>query len=561
MLGNRPRIGDPRMNSLSNLTEYASLKTLLQCALPLESELLIGNPEIQISCGVFLRVQPTARVEILGGELLLISMQLLRTFDQHLQVQTLLHRFAEAKVGAIAIENAYLKDDPQLIELAESYQIALIALPDGQSFPSIERAVNATIANQSAQYSQRIMEIQRILTRHVAENKSLRGLLQLVVRATAKSAMVHDENGERLEEVYHYPNRHSQPPTVDNVDVSRFRDWIQTHQNSNQSIDLSPLGYTIVLKLERRTVGYLTILNAQQNLTEFDRSILMYSADIFAIEMSKKRAIETAVEQTRGDWVQMWLSNSPSDDDLTVVRARQAGFDIDTTFIVVVFQAESIGSSSIYLEGWSKFIRDDLSRRELNGAVGIYVDVLVALYPLPAEGSPSRMESIIEEIRNQLADRISHSWVGAGVSRSITGVRGLRDGYREARDALRISSELGLRRQVTLYSDLKLYLLLLVMKDKSFDEMARFHKDTLGALLEHDERKQGELMRTLVGFFDANGNLAKAAIDLDVHRNTLVYRLERIAELTNLDLDDPDSRLVLHLALKIDRVLATLSHR
>ncbi|MGV2436977.1 MAG UNVERIFIED_CONTAM: helix-turn-helix domain-containing protein [Anaerolineae bacterium] len=171
------------------------------------------------------------------------------------------------------------------------------------------------------------------------------------------------------------------------------------------------------------------------------------------------------------------------------------------------------------------------------------------------------MESIIEEIRNQLADRISHSWVGAGVSRSITGVRGLRDGYREARDALRISSELGLRRQVTLYSDLKLYQLLLVMKEKSFDEMARFHKDTLGALLEHDERKQGELMRTLVGFFDANGNLAKAAIDLDVHRNTLVYRLERIAELTNLDLDDPDSRLVLHLALKIDRVLATLSHR
>jgi hypothetical protein len=117
------------MNSLSNLTEYASLKTLLQCALPLESELLIGNPEIQISCGVFLRVQPTARVEISGGELLLISMQLLRTFNQHLQVQTLLHRFAEAKVGAIAIENAYLKDDPQLIELAESYQIALIASP------------------------------------------------------------------------------------------------------------------------------------------------------------------------------------------------------------------------------------------------------------------------------------------------------------------------------------------------------------------------------------------------------------------------------------------------
>jgi purine catabolism regulator len=66
------------------------------------------------------------------------------------------------------------------------------------------------------------------------------------------------------------------------------------------------------------------------------------------------------------------------------------------------------------------------------------------------------------------------------------------------------------------------------------------------------------LIRTLNGFFDANGNLAKAASDLDVHRNTLVYRLERISELTGLDLNDADNRLILHLALKIQRVLATL---
>ena len=560
MLGNKSQNGDPRIMGLSNITESASLKTLLQCALPIDSELLTGNLEMQISYGVFLRVQPTARLEIMGGELLLISMQMLQTFDPNLTTLAIIRRFAESKVSAIAIEYPYIKDDPQLIELADSYQIALIALPDGQSFPSIERAVNATIANQSAQYSQRIMEIQRMLTRHVAENKSLRGLLQQVMRVTAKSVMVHDENGNRLEEVYYYPTRRSQPPTFESAEVNQFMEWIQTYQATNQSIDFSPLGYTAVLKLERRTVGYLTLITSQQSLTEFDRSVLTYSADICAIEMSKKRAIETAVEQTRGDWVQMWLSSSPSDDDLTVMRARQAGFDVDTTFVVVMFQADSTSPSSSYLEGLSKFIRDDFSRRELNGAVGVYVDVLVALYPLQNEMLPTRMESMIEEVRSQLADRIPNGWVGAGVSRNITGVRGLRDGYREARDALRISSELGLRRQVTLYSDLKLYQLLLVMKEKSFDEMTRFHKDTLSALLEHDERKQGELMRTLIGFFDANGNLAKAAIDLDVHRNTLVYRLERIAELTHLDLDDPDSRLVLHLALKIHRVLATLPH-
>ena len=100
---------------------------------------------------------------------------------------------------------------------------------------------------------------------------------------------------------------------------------------------------------------------------------------------------------------------------------------------------------------------------------------------------------------------------------------------------------------------------LLALKERNLDQMRRFYFDTLGPLVEHDDRKQGDLIRTLNGFFEANGNLAKAAQDLDVHRNTLVYRLERISELTEMNLDDADNRLILHLALKIQRVLATLS--
>ncbi|MDL1885916.1 PucR family transcriptional regulator, partial [Anaerolineae bacterium CFX8] len=113
----------------------------------------------------------------------------------------------------------------------------------------------------------------------------------------------------------------------------------------------------------------------------------------------------------------------------------------------------------------------------------------------------------------------------------------------------------------TFYGDLKLFQLLLALKEKNLEHLRRFYQDTLGPLVEHDERKQGELIRTLNGFFEANGNLAKAASDLDVHRNTLVYRLERISELTEMNLDDADNRLILHLALKVQRVLATVISR
>jgi purine catabolism regulator len=169
-----------------------------------------------------------------------------------------------------------------------------------------------------------------------------------------------------------------------------------------------------------------------------------------------------------------------------------------------------------------------------------------------------RLRRIVDEVRAALAARVPSGLITAGISHPAVGLATLREAYREARDAVSIAVELGNRDATTFYGDLKLYQLLLGVKDRNLDQLRRFYRDTMGPLVEHDERKGGELMRTLSGFFEANGNLAKAAADLDVHRNTLVYRLERISELTGLDLDDPDNRLVLHLALKVQRVLATI---
>ena len=57
------------------------------------------------------------------------------------------------------------------------------------------------------------------------------------------------------------------------------------------------------------------------------------------------------------------------------------------------------------------------------------------------------------------------------------------------------------------------------------------------------------LIRTLEAFFDARCSPKEAATMLNVHRNTVLYRLDRVREITGLDLDDANVRLRLHLAL------------
>ncbi|MDZ4768967.1 MAG: helix-turn-helix domain-containing protein [Chloroflexota bacterium] len=538
----------------------ASLQALLQYALPFGTQLMAGNPDAVITWSLMVQVQPPAFPDVYGGELALVSLDVLRSYDSRLTLADVVRQLASAGVAAIAAKEDISQS---AITAAAESNVALLALPADSSLPRIERAVNTLIVNQSAQITQRALEIQRQLTRLAAENRDLNSLLSLIARVTAKPVVIHDDAGVLMAQVYPNVARRagggSGRSLLQSLPYGAFQNWLNRDApHIEGAIVRSPLGFTTVLRVEKRIAGYLSLVDTHEQLDEFDRMILSYGADVCAVELAKTRAIAFAVEQARGDWVQMWLSGTSADDDMLMARAQQGGFDTDSLYMVAVYRATSSGGVGLPLDALIPLVRDELTRRQSAGAVGQYVDMIVALYPLDNLAASPRVRRVIDEVRAQLASRTPSGRVAAGISRPVQGLRALRDAHREAKDAVSIANEIGDREQSTFYGDLKLYQLLLSLKDRNLEQMRRFYEDTLAPLVEHDGRKQGDLIRTLNGFFNANGNLAKAASDLDVHRNTLVYRLERISELTGLNLEDADNRLILHIALKIQRVLATL---
>lgn len=538
----------------------ASIQSLLRYSLPLGASIVAGDPDTQVNWSVTIRAQPPVFPDIYGGELALVSMDVLRSFDSRLTLSSVLRQLADFGVNGVLATGSVGQD---AVEAANDCGVALLSVPEDTSLTTVERAVNALILNQAARLTERAIEIQRQLTRLSAENRDLNSLLQVMARSTGKPITIHDDTGNLIAQTLPYTGRRGLNGRGGAVPTphDEFQHWLAAEAPSMLgSIIASPLGFTTVLKVEKRVAGYLSVIDSADTMTEFDRLVLTYGADVCAIELAKNRAIASAVEQTRGDWIQMWLSGSPADDDLLRTRAQHTGFQPESRYAVAVYRAMDGSGQSISLESSISLVRDDMSRRGVNGAVGQYVDVIVALYPLDSEDAVAmaRARSFIEDVRAQLAVRCPEGQVSAGISRPANGLSSLRHAYREAKDAVGIAHELSDYDTTTFYGDLKLYQLLLALKERNLENLQRFSHDALGPLIEHDNRKQGDLVRTLSGFFAANGNLAKAAQELDVHRNTLVYRLERIAELAELDLDDSDNRLILHLALKTRRVLATI---
>lgn len=87
------------------------------------------------------------------------------------------------------------------------------------------------------------------------------------------------------------------------------------------------------------------------------------------------------------------------------------------------------------------------------------------------------------------------------------------------------------------------------------EELEDFYATTLKPLVDYDNKKSTELVKTLEAYFMFNGNLTRMSEHLYTHYNTILYRINRINEITGMSLDDSNDRLNLEIALKIRELL------
>jgi DNA-binding PucR family transcriptional regulator len=110
-------------------------------------------------------------------------------------------------------------------------------------------------------------------------------------------------------------------------------------------------------------------------------------------------------------------------------------------------------------------------------------------------------------------------------------------------------------RPVLAFEESGAYRLLLSAMSEDPAELQRFYAETVEPLVAYDEQYETGLVQTVEAFLDADGNVAGTAQRLFTHRHTIRYRLERVKELSGLDVGSTDGREKLSLGLKAMRVL------
>jgi len=291
---------------------------------------------------------------------------------------------------------------------------------------------------------------------------------------------------------------------------------------------------------------------------------------LIGLEVHRSRAPGRATEAAVGDFLSDLLNRKLTDRENIAARGGELGCDLREGAAVIVVRARPQHPE----EGdWRARVLT-LAERGARAVERTSLTAAVAFGPpappnVHGEGRPARPDrelvilapgkgaDVGQRVAKAVLAELESGLVGYALTVAISRpTADPADLHRAGAEALLAANVAGARGEAFLsFEATGAYRLLLPAMSEDPTELERFQEETVAPLVEYDIQYETELLRTLETFLDADGSVAKTAERLFTHRHTIRYRLDRVRELSGLDVGSTDGRERLSLGLKAMRVL------
>lgn len=227
-------------------------------------------------------------------------------------------------------------------------------------------------------------------------------------------------------------------------------------------------------------------------------------------------------------------------------KARELHVDIDTPRAVFYIKTQESGESGIY-----EVIRNMFPDKERDFVINVDSSNIVLIKELKEVISSEELEAMAQSILDTVNSETMLT-VLIGLSTVATNIDELNNSYKEAQIALEVGKVFDEEKYILNYDNLGIGRLIYQLPIKLCELFLQevFKKGDITSL-------DDETILTINKFFGNDLNVSETSRQLFVHRNTLVYRLEKIYKLTGLDLRKFDQAIVFKVAMMVHKYLAS----
>ncbi len=288
-----------------------------------------------------------------------------------------------------------------------------------------------------------------------------------------------------------------------------------------------------------RIAGHMAVLEYNRKLTEEDLEIAEFICEIIANEMTGANSHANAKNLLTNQLLVDLLQGTITDETVLERRLANMKWLLPDKKYLISIDINNFSESFALVP----YFRESLQEKLCFIETVYYQGSLLMLI-----GCNEEKEFITKDF-DCFANYLKDKHLKAGISHYFEELIELNKAYGQARSALEIGVKINPKLNLYTYEDHAVYDLLEKMNDK--DDLMSYCHPALLKLTQYDQEHDSDYLKNLYVYIINMGNLVASAEALFIHRNTLRYRLKKIAEIINYDIHDRDNFINLFVSYKI----------
>ena len=275
---------------------------------------------------------------------------------------------------------------------------------------------------------------------------------------------------------------------------------------------------------------------------EGDDELAQKYASVLAVSLSSIKQYYDE-KYDRGNFIKNVILENILPGDI-YVKARELHFNTDVNRVVLLIRVVSANDISAF-----DVIQNLFPDKQKDFVFNISEKDIVLVKEIKSGINSKDIEKLARSIVDTLGSEF-YTRVVVGIGTIVSGVKELSKSFKEAQVSLEVGKVFDTEKSIVSYNNLGIARLIYQLPTTLCEMFLKevFKKGSIDSL-DH------ETLFTIQKFFENNLNVSETSRKLFVHRNTLVYRLEKIKKLTGLDLREFDHAIVFKVALMVKKYL------
>jgi len=290
------------------------------------------------------------------------------------------------------------------------------------------------------------------------------------------------------------------------------------------------------------------ISEAARNLcNELDLPLIIVPWEIYISDMIKDLSVRIFLQGMTDEQITAAFIKALASPD-QAAAARQdllPYFDVDGDFQIVLLTTQGLDTM------------DTVERRRIGYRMELYLENIThncsffyydSSFVLICNNLPSDVtEQVITDFEVRMLTKMPEKECFIGISSRLKGLENLSTAYRRAQAALKMAVTTGVKR--TAFDEMGIYRILCLVPDRAL--LGEMSQGLLKPLIDYDNTHDGQYVETLENYLALEGSLLATSEKMFIHRNTLMYRINKIKKLLGTDLSTSDEKLSYQIACLI----------